>query len=90
MESNPNNAWEHFNQAEIYEKNGNKEEAISQFEESIKICPWFAESYDRLGILYLQRLELEKAVEYFKKAIILEPRNKKYLDHLSSIRTGEV
>jgi tetratricopeptide (TPR) repeat protein len=51
------------------------EEAISYFEEVIKINPAQIDTLNELGLCYASKLELDKAIEFFSEAIKIEPKN---------------
>ena len=54
--------------------NGNYEQAIKLFDETLKIHPGFAHSYNYLGMAYRAKgLELDNVIYYFEKAVELDP-----------------
>lgn len=48
------------------------QEAISFFEEAIRINPWFSEAYFNLATLYRQEIKTLQFVAYYKKIIEIE------------------
>lgn len=58
----------HFNLGAAYEKNGRTQEAICEFEETLKHNPSSAEAHYNLAILYESMNKGEKAVLHILKA----------------------
>ena len=58
----------HFNLGAAYEKAGRTEEAIREFEETLKANPNSAEAHYNLGILYASLSKGEKAVLHIIQA----------------------
>ena len=67
-ESMPDDPAVHFNLGAAYEKAGRKEEAILEFEETLKGNPKSAEAHFNLAILYESMSRGEKAVLHILKA----------------------
>ena len=67
-ESIPDDPAAHFNLGAAYEKAGRKEEAILEFEETLKGNPKSAEAHFNLAILYESMSRGEKAVLHILKA----------------------
>ena len=63
------------------------EEARSALEEAIKHCPEnkLHIPYSQLGYLYEAKGEVEKAVEWFKKCIMLKPQDADYHSNIGRI-----
>jgi tetratricopeptide (TPR) repeat protein len=63
---------EHLNLGVAYEKQGELEAAVKEYELAAKKLP---QGYLYLGNVYFQKKELGKAEEYYKKAIKQDPGN---------------
>ena len=74
LEVTDNNYFAHFNLGLAYEKQGDKELAIAQFKEAIRINPADSQSYFNLGLILANSGLLTESIEYFEKAIQLTPQ----------------
>ena len=63
---------EHLNLGVAYEKKGEWESAIKEYEAASKRLPM---AYTYLGNIYFQKNELQVAEEYYRKAIKKDPEN---------------
>lgn len=63
---------EHLNLGVAYEKKGEWESAIKEYEAASKKLPV---AYTYLGNVYFQRKEIQTAEEYYRKAIKKDPEN---------------
>lgn len=61
---------------------GNFDSAERCFMESIGIAPAVASSYNNLGFVYRKKRLLDESVEYYRKAVALEPGNYLYYKNL--------
>ena len=82
-----------FNIAEIMMNVGKTDEAIKYYETSIKVAPNRAKPYLKLGYAWLNKGDIKKAVDYFKKVVELaapdDPDSvlaKKLIKNLSEIK----
>lgn len=68
VESMPDEPAAHFNLGAAYEKSGRYEDAVREFEETLKGNPKSAEAHYNLALLYEQMNEGEKAILHILKA----------------------
>ena len=61
------------NIGEAYDKLGKYDEAIAEFEESLKINPDYFYGLNNLGNIYGKQRKLSEAIDYFKKALKVKP-----------------
>ncbi len=73
IDTNPENETLAYNVGEIYFSNQNLDEAIRYFSIATQIKPSWAPPYYKLGMVYLNKAEYEKAKEALKKFLELEP-----------------
>ncbi len=64
---------EHFNKGIQFALKGQHDEAIKEFQETLKYNPNSAETYNNLGFEYMDKGDLDKAIESQNKAIQLNP-----------------
>ncbi len=64
---------EHFEKGVQYSLKGQIDDAIKEYEETIKLNPKSAEAYNNLGFALLDKGETDKAIEAQKKAIEVNP-----------------
>lgn len=88
----------HFNLANVYKDREQLDEAIAHYEQAVRYMPGMAMAYNNMAICYNQKGNLEKtkgneplvkaykemAVESYKKAIAIEPRNTKFYNNFAS------
>ncbi len=65
------------NRALAYDRRGELEKALADYDLAIAISPEFADAYINRGILYGETSRFEKAIEDFDRAITLDPENAK-------------
>lgn len=66
-----------------YERLGKVYYAARQFNRAIKLNPNYAEAYNYLGYMYIDRgKKLDKSIKLIKKAIEIEPENGYFVDSL--------
>jgi len=88
LQKEPDN-YSHLSKiAEIHEKREQYPEAISTMEELIRIYPEDQYYIRRLGRLYHEWGRKEKAMEYYKKALDLEPAESGLRRYISYLTTG--
>jgi tetratricopeptide (TPR) repeat protein len=59
------------------------EQAIQNFEKALEYKPDYAGALNNLGFIYAQEnLDIDKAIEYSKRAVKIKPENPVYLDSL--------
>jgi len=64
---------EHFNKGIQFALKGQHDDAIKEFQETLKYNPNSAETYNNLGFEYMDKGDLDKAIESQNKAIQLNP-----------------
>lgn len=64
-----------YNVGEIFFSNQKIDEAIQYFELAIKIRPGWSKPYSKLGFVYLNKGEFDKALEFFNKFVTMDPQN---------------
>jgi len=73
--------WIHNNLGICYEQLGRTQDAAKEYGLAITVEPGFAEGYHNLGLLQWKKNDdLDGAIRLFKRALILQPDNKIYLD----------
>lgn len=78
----PTPQFAYFNLARIYERQGNIDEAIEQYELALDIRPEYVDAHYNLGLLYLQQGRTDRAIEQFSAATRLSPKIAVYQQHL--------
>ena len=78
----PLSAQEHFTLGSIYEKRGEPESAMSQYEMALDRNPEFLPAVTRLGELSYSMRQYGHAERYYRKAIEMEPRNGDHYNNL--------
>jgi len=92
IESYPENEILAYNVGEIYFSNQKIGEAIHYFELSTQIKPDWAPPYLKLGYVYLNKGDYEKAKENFNKFLVIDPDSpevptvKNIIDYLEKIK----
>jgi len=83
----------HNNLGMVYLKQGKLHDAAWEFEYARKLLPDEAEPVFNLGLVYEKRVppKFDRAVDYFRDAVRLDPDNVKYRGHLARalIRRGD-
>jgi superkiller protein 3 len=70
----PKHAGPYFNLSTIYSDiEGKTDEAIDLLNKAVEISPQFSKSYNKLGLIYLQRGEKEKSIAMLNRALKLNP-----------------
>lgn len=69
----PDLAKDHFDRGIQLSLKGQFDQAIKEYEESLKINPKSAEAYNDLGFAYMDKGDLDKAIENQKKAVEINP-----------------
>lgn len=78
-------AHELIKQAELQALNKQYTEAISLLEKALEVNPYEALAYNNLASLYYKKKEKELAKKYIRKALELDPLNKRYKHSLRII-----
>lgn len=73
IDTNPENEILAYNVGEIYFSNQNLDEAIRYFTIATQIKPTWSPPYYKLGLVYLNKTDYDKARDAFKKFLELEP-----------------
>jgi tetratricopeptide (TPR) repeat protein len=75
LKLDPNNIPANFGLGKIlHSTSDNAESAIPYYEFVIKNDPKHHKAYCQLGIVYLEKAKLEKAAEYLKQCLQLQPK----------------
>ncbi|MCE5271301.1 tetratricopeptide repeat protein [bacterium] len=72
----------HFNMAVYFQRNGDIQSALDQYQKVIDISPYNAEAFSNMGVLYNQVGEYGKAVSVLQKALLIDPRYSKAHNNL--------
>jgi len=75
LEISPGDAAAAYNVGEIFFSNQKIDEAITYFELAARIKKDWPKAYHRLGLVYLNKGDFDKALENLKKFIELDPEN---------------
>lgn len=78
----PLSAREHFTLGSVYEKRGEPESAMRQYEMALDRDPEFLPAVTRLGELSYSMGQYGRAERYYRKAIEMEPRNGDHYNNL--------
>ncbi len=73
----------HFNMAVHFQRKGDVREALSEYEEVIRLSSHNAEVYSNMGVLYNQIGEFEEAVAVLRKALLIDPQYSKARNNLA-------
>ena len=85
--SSPENVDSHFNLGNIYFQSKNYLQAISSFENCLKIDDSIAKAHNNIGLVFIERGKdyQELAINSFKKAIQIDPNFFQSYSNLSAI-----
>ena len=75
LDLSPEDAAAAYNVGEILFSNQKTDEAIPYFELAVKIRPDWPKAYNRLGLVYLNKGDFDKALESLRKFVELDPQN---------------
>ena len=73
LEVTENNAIAHDGLGVALDNKGQIEEAISQFQECVRLKPTYARAHYNLGVAFFQRGRTDEAIQQFQEALRLEP-----------------
>lgn len=74
IEINPNNSEAYFILSKVFAYDDNKEEQYLL--ETIERNKFFTDAHNNLGVIYLNRGDLDNALKYFKNAVEIDPEYK--------------
>ena len=63
----------HFNLGVYYQKQGNIDNAVKEYEAVLTLDPENAEAHNNLGVIYREKNELDKAAEHYQFVVSLNP-----------------
>ena len=72
---NPDNGRVHYNFAKTLESMKRFDEAIVEYNETLRVSPGNAYAHNNLGAIYQDRGHVDKAIYHFKRAVKLKPNN---------------
>jgi serine/threonine protein kinase len=75
-------AWEHNNKGVSYVELGFLDEAIKEFEETLKLDTFSANAHNNLGFIYRKKGLHEEAIKEFKEALKIKPTSVVALENL--------
>jgi tetratricopeptide (TPR) repeat protein len=95
LRKDPNNANVASNLTSLYVASGmsyfdkqDYDNAVSQFQLALKYDPRSANALGNIGAVYQKKGDYAKAMEYYQKALAIDPNNKTFRDNLQQI-TGK-
>lgn len=89
VKHSPRSFWALSYRGRIFYNRGQDELALADFEESIRINPYYAKVYLNLGQLYERQGNMEGALENYAKAAALSPKYKELLNlHFQRLDEG--
>lgn len=75
----------HFDLGLAYQRIGQTEQAISEYQEALKLEPAMVKAYTNLGNLYARKGLIDQAIETYKTGLKIEPSNPLLLGNLRII-----
>jgi tetratricopeptide (TPR) repeat protein len=84
LEVTENNYFVHYNLGNAFNEKGQTDEAISQFQEAIRLKPAFAKAHNNLGIALFKQGQIEEAISQFQEAVRLDPDSTKAHNNLGN------
>ena len=70
---NPDSFMAHNNLGAALDKNGQLDEAISQYEETLRLKPDSTEAHNNLGIALVSKGQMDEAISQYQEALRLKP-----------------
>ncbi len=74
----------HYNLGNAYLQNGKQDQAIIEFNRTLRLQPRHARAYNNLGKIYVEQGRLDEAIAAFKHAVAINPGNAKAYNNLGS------
>lgn len=74
-EANPADAEAHCNLGVIYQKRGNIEGALSEYQKAEKLNPGLTTTKTNMAVLYYEQRKYKEAIEASNKALLIDPKN---------------
>ena len=85
LSKNPD-CWTAYNNlGKVFEDKGQLDEALDQYQKSLKINPNFADSYYNLGNVFLQKGRRDEAIEQYRKALAINPAHAPAHNNLGAV-----
>ena len=72
----------HFNMAVFFQRQGNYEAALDEYEKVIELSPQNAEVFCNIGAIYSELGETQKAVAYLQRSLLIDPNYPKARNNL--------
>jgi tetratricopeptide (TPR) repeat protein len=60
---------------DAYRKKGLADNALKHYAKALSLDPWFSAAYYGMGLVYMSRQDVNRAQEYFQKALTIDPDN---------------
>ncbi len=83
--TSPSSHNNHNNLGDMYDRHGDYEQAVVEFQKAIALKPNYADAYHNLGNTYVNMGKLKEAAEAFSRAYQLNPNLWQSLEGLSAI-----